>query len=107
MMPGIKSTHCHAQNLLSYYLFESNQVNGSNPTRKFIFLCLELNRIGDVPALFRYFDHDKDGTLSLSEFHCMVSELNIGISAKRVLDLFLLLDTDKSGGTNRLVNKAG
>lgn len=51
----------------------------------------------DIPSLFKFFDKDKDGHLSVGEFHDMVSDMRLGISSARIMDLFRLIDKDGSG----------
>jgi len=60
-------------------------------------LDLELTAY-DIPSLFRYFDVDKDGLLSIAEFGHLVSQMHLNMSNRRVEDLFLLLDKDGDGG---------
>mmetsp|Transcript_25999 Transcript_25999/g.41258 ORF Transcript_25999/g.41258 Transcript_25999/m.41258 type:complete len:646 (+) Transcript_25999:70-2007(+) len=52
----------------------------------------------DIPSLFKHFDADRDGLLSISEFCHMVSQLKVNISLRRITQLFRLIDTDGSGG---------
>lgn len=52
----------------------------------------------DIPSLFKYFDADRDGLLSITEFCHMVSQLKVNISLRRITELFRLIDTDSSGG---------
>lgn len=51
----------------------------------------------DIPSLFRCFDEDKDGHLSLIEFRKMVRSMNINMTDRRVGNLFLMLDLNGNG----------
>merc|ERR550532_2633930 len=48
--------------------------------------------------LFKHFNTDGDGTLSLDEFKKMMLEMQIGLSDERIMELFDSIDMDKSGG---------
>mmetsp|Transcript_91152 Transcript_91152/g.262937 ORF Transcript_91152/g.262937 Transcript_91152/m.262937 type:complete len:560 (-) Transcript_91152:54-1733(-) len=52
----------------------------------------------DVPMLFELFDEDKDGELNIAEFVTMMEEIRIGLTPKRITQLFETLDAD-GGGT--------
>jgi len=52
----------------------------------------------DMIKLFRHFNTDGDGSLSLMEFRKMMSEMEIGLSEERVVELFDSIDKDNSGG---------
>jgi len=53
---------------------------------------------GDLIHLFRHFDVDQDGDLSINEFGTMITEMNIGLSGERIAELFDSIDKDGSGG---------
>mmetsp|Transcript_106652 Transcript_106652/g.339603 ORF Transcript_106652/g.339603 Transcript_106652/m.339603 type:complete len:247 (+) Transcript_106652:2-742(+) len=52
----------------------------------------------DMIKLFRHFNTDGDGTLSIVEFKKMMNEMQIGLNDERVVELFDSIDKDKSGG---------
>jgi len=54
----------------------------------------------DVPALFYNFDVDSDGQLSFNEFSDMMVQLQIDLSADRLMELFQTFDQDGSGSIN-------
>merc|ERR1740123_2047221 len=53
--------------------------------------------ISDIPKLFREFDRNKRGELTLSEFRNLVDYLHVGLSTDRLVELFETLDVDGSG----------
>mmetsp|Transcript_24368 Transcript_24368/g.34253 ORF Transcript_24368/g.34253 Transcript_24368/m.34253 type:complete len:235 (+) Transcript_24368:3-707(+) len=52
----------------------------------------------DMPSLFRKFDSNGNGELTMDEFCDMVSKMNVGIRPSEAEELFELFDTDASGG---------
>mmetsp|Transcript_12589 Transcript_12589/g.36724 ORF Transcript_12589/g.36724 Transcript_12589/m.36724 type:complete len:602 (+) Transcript_12589:50-1855(+) len=52
----------------------------------------------DIPTLFRHYDSNGDGELSLTQFRHMVQELRLGLREDRVVELFESLDKDGGGG---------
>mmetsp|Transcript_70705 Transcript_70705/g.165817 ORF Transcript_70705/g.165817 Transcript_70705/m.165817 type:complete len:576 (-) Transcript_70705:225-1952(-) len=52
----------------------------------------------DMPSLFRKFDSNGNGELTMDEFCDMISKMNVGIRASEAEELFELFDTDGSGG---------
>jgi voltage-gated potassium channel Kch len=52
----------------------------------------------DVPAMFFSFDTNGDGELSLEEFREMMTNLQIEISGRKLVELFETFDGDGSGG---------
>lgn len=51
----------------------------------------------DIKGIFKHFDKDGDGELSLSEFKNMISEMEVGIKEDRVVGLFETIDKDGGG----------
>jgi len=51
----------------------------------------------DVPALFSFYDKDGNGELTFAEFTTMMREIRIGLSHRRVVQLFSSLDADGGG----------
>lgn len=51
----------------------------------------------DMNKLFDCFDLNNDQLLDIDEFSTMVTEMRIGLSGKRIAELFDTLDTDKNG----------
>jgi len=51
----------------------------------------------DINKLFQHFDANGSGELDLQEFRTMMTEMHIGISDERVLDLFESFDRDGNG----------
>ncbi|CAE7202348.1 KCNB1, partial [Symbiodinium pilosum] len=52
----------------------------------------------DMPSLFRKFDSNGNGELTMDEFCDMISKMNVGIRPSEAEELFELFDTDGSGG---------
>mmetsp|Transcript_96126 Transcript_96126/g.299883 ORF Transcript_96126/g.299883 Transcript_96126/m.299883 type:complete len:216 (+) Transcript_96126:2-649(+) len=51
----------------------------------------------DMARLFRHFDEASDGLLHINEFRHMMDEMQIGLSAERIVELFDSIDMDHSG----------
>jgi len=51
----------------------------------------------EFPALFRLFDSDGDGELSIDEFEDLLRQLRVNMSRRRLVELFRLFDIDESG----------
>ena len=51
----------------------------------------------ELEALFRLFDYDNSGTIEASELHRMFEENGIFIDGADLLDIFNIVDEDKSG----------
>jgi len=51
----------------------------------------------DIPALFKHFDTNGSGELSLVEFRQMIREMRVGLRDERVVELFETLDKDGGG----------
>mmetsp|Transcript_87906 Transcript_87906/g.243903 ORF Transcript_87906/g.243903 Transcript_87906/m.243903 type:complete len:594 (+) Transcript_87906:108-1889(+) len=51
----------------------------------------------DIPWLFRIFDREGKGELSVGEFRNMISELRVGLTEQRTVELFDMLDRDGGG----------
>merc|ERR1719377_393775 len=54
----------------------------------------------DIQLLFQHFGSSKAGDLNLNDFRGMISEMKIGISDQRTVELFQSLDVDGSGTIN-------
>lgn len=52
----------------------------------------------DMPSLFRKFDSNGNGELTMDEFCDMIGKMNVGIRPSEAEELFELFDTDASGG---------
>ncbi|CAJ1340716.1 unnamed protein product [Effrenium voratum] len=52
----------------------------------------------DMPSLFRKFDSNGNGELTMDEFCDMIEKMNVGMRASEAEELFELFDTDASGG---------
>jgi len=55
-------------------------------------------RASDMVLLFKHFDDNSDGILSLTEFRQMIEAMQIGLRGERVAELFDVFDEDGSGG---------
>lgn len=51
-----------------------------------------------MPSLFRKFDSNGNGELTMDEFCDMIGKMNVGIRPSEAEELFELFDTDASGG---------
>eukprot|EP00928_Gymnodinium_smaydae_P022974 TRINITY_DN19133_c0_g1_i2.p1 TRINITY_DN19133_c0_g1~~TRINITY_DN19133_c0_g1_i2.p1 ORF type:complete len:523 (-),score=88.24 TRINITY_DN19133_c0_g1_i2:177-1745(-) len=51
----------------------------------------------DLHMIFKRFDSNEDYVLELHEFRSMVEEMQLGLSDRRIVDLFDAFDRDKSG----------
>jgi len=51
----------------------------------------------DLPCLFKLYDSDHDGELSVADFLKMIEAMNINLPQERVIELFETFDTDGGG----------